>query len=144
MIGNLISSLNKKLQAVEISNRCRRTKKTTNVYRRDMSKKKQPQSPSPSQGKPEIEKVKKRVRFADTEPVIIAIDREERSTEEETEKKVVRITVKLTKQEANRMLSRCSDGGVLEFGDVASELMRIPAARVSSSMTCYGRCLDME
>ncbi|XP_023522331.1 uncharacterized protein LOC111786247 [Cucurbita pepo subsp. pepo] len=142
MIGNLISSLNKKLQAVEISNRCRRTKKTTNVYRGDMSKKKQPQLPS--QGKPEIEKVKKRVRFADTEPVIIAIDREERSTEEETEKKVVRITVKLTKQEANRMLSRCSNGGVLEFGDVASELMRIPAARVSSSMTCYGRCLDLE
>lgn len=135
MISNLISSLNKKLQAVEISNRCRRTKKkTTYVYRDDLSKKKQSQSPSPSQRQPEIKKVKKRVRFAETEPVIIAIDGEERSAEEETEKKVVRITVKLTKQEANRMLSRCSDGGVLELGDVACELMRIPAARVSSSM----------
>ncbi|CAK9324488.1 unnamed protein product [Citrullus colocynthis] len=127
MISNLISTLNKKLQAVEISNRGRRTKKTTNyVYRDDLSKK----NPSP-----EIKKVKKRVRFADTEPVIIAItDTEERIEEEETEKKVVRITVKLTKQEANRMLSRCSDGGVLDFGDVACELMRIPATRVRSSM----------
>ncbi|XP_038906331.1 uncharacterized protein LOC120092170 [Benincasa hispida] len=135
MISNFILSLNKKLQAVEISNRCRRTKKTTYVYRDDLSKKKQSPPPSSSQPQPEIKKVKKRVRFADTEPVIIAItDKEERSTEEETEKKVVRITVKLTKEEANRMLSRCSDGGVLEFGDVACELMRIPATRVSSSM----------
>ena len=128
MISNLISSLNKKLQAVEISNRCRRTKKTTTyVYRDDLNKKKQ--SPS-SQQQPEIKKVKKRVRFAETEPVIIAID-----AEEETEKKrVVRITVKVTKQEANRMLSRCSEGGVLELGDAACELMRIPAARVRSSM----------
>ena len=80
--------------------------------------------------------MKKGVRFADTEPVIIAIstDREEEELEVETEKKVVRITVKLTKQEANRMLSRCSNGGVLEFGDVASELMRIPPTRVRSSL----------
>lgn len=135
MISNLISSLNRKLQAVEISNpsRRRRTKKTSYVYRDDLSKKNQP--PSPSQREAEIKKVKKRVRFAETEPVIIAIDGEEQSAEEEeTEKKAVRITVKMTKQEANRMLSRCSDGGVLEFRDVACELMRIPAARVTSAV----------
>lgn len=142
MMNNLISSLNKKFQAVEIRNRCRRTKNkasaATYVYRDDLSKKRQPPSPSSPQRQPEIKKVKKRVRFAETEPVIITIDGEERRSagEEETEKSkvAVRITVKLTKQEANRMLSRCSDGGVLEFGDLASELILIPAARVSSSM----------
>ncbi|KAA0044901.1 uncharacterized protein E5676_scaffold21G003900 [Cucumis melo var. makuwa] len=137
MISNLISSLNKKLQAVEISNRCKRTKKTTYVYRDDLTKKKHspPLSSSSPQHQPaEIKKVKKRVRFADTEPVIIAISTDREEEEEETEKKVVRITVKLTKQEANRMLSRCSNDGVLEFGDVASELLRIPPTRVSSSL----------
>ncbi|KAE8649206.1 hypothetical protein Csa_015041 [Cucumis sativus] len=126
-------------QAVEISSRCKRTKKTAYVYRDNLTKKNHspPSSSSSPQHQPEeIKKVKKRVRFADTEPVIIAIstDREEEELEVETEKKVVRITVKLTKQEANRMLSRCSNGGVLEFGDVASELMRIPPTRVRSSL----------
>ncbi|KAL6182366.1 hypothetical protein ACLB2K_043789 [Fragaria x ananassa] len=44
---------------------------------------------------------------------------------------VMRVKVKMTKQEAARMLSRCKDGGVLEFKDVANELTKIPITRVT-------------
>uniref|UniRef100_A0A0A0KZ22 DUF7890 domain-containing protein n=1 Tax=Cucumis sativus TaxID=3659 RepID=A0A0A0KZ22_CUCSA len=104
-------------------------KKATYVYRDDLTKKNHSppsSSSSPQRQSKEIKKVKKRVRFVDTEP-------EEEELEDETEKNV-RIMVKLKKQEANQMLSRCFNGGVLEFGDVTFELMRIPPTRVSSSL----------
>ncbi|KAM5572160.1 hypothetical protein ABKV19_012294 [Rosa sericea] len=44
---------------------------------------------------------------------------------------VMRVKVKMTKQEAARMLSRCKNGGVLEFKDVANELTKIPINRVT-------------
>ncbi|KAL3742929.1 hypothetical protein ACJRO7_018264 [Eucalyptus globulus] len=44
---------------------------------------------------------------------------------------VMRVKVKMTKQEAARLLSKCGDGGVLEFRDVARELVEIPISRVS-------------
>ncbi|GMN31572.1 hypothetical protein TIFTF001_003305 [Ficus carica] len=51
----------------------------------------------------------------------------------------------MTKQEANRLLSRCKDGGVLEFKDVARELVQIPVNRVAvynnPTTTCSGSTL---
>lgn len=44
---------------------------------------------------------------------------------------VIRVKVKMTKQEAARMLSKCKNGGVLEFKDVANELTKIPIHRVT-------------
>ncbi|KAL3742928.1 hypothetical protein ACJRO7_018263 [Eucalyptus globulus] len=44
---------------------------------------------------------------------------------------VMRVKVKMTKQEAARLLSKCGDGGVLEFRDVARELVKLPMSRVS-------------
>ncbi|KAK8712541.1 hypothetical protein V6N13_147778 [Hibiscus sabdariffa] len=43
----------------------------------------------------------------------------------------VRVKVKMTKQEAARLLSKCKDGGVLEFRDVAAELVNLPVNRVN-------------
>ncbi|TKY60727.1 hypothetical protein E2542_SST17826 [Spatholobus suberectus] len=62
--------------------------------------------------------VKKTVRFAESEPTILG------------EKEGMKVRVKLTKEEAARLLSKCN-GGVLEFKDVARELVLIPVNRVS-------------
>ncbi|XWS38231.1 hypothetical protein CRYUN_Cryun19dG0113100 [Craigia yunnanensis] len=43
---------------------------------------------------------------------------------------IIRIKVKMTKQEAARLLSKCKDGGILEFRDVAGELVNLPMDRV--------------
>lgn len=45
-------------------------------------------------------------------------------------KGVIRVKVRMTKEEAARILSRCRDGGFLEFRDVATELVQIPKHRV--------------
>ncbi|KAG6633931.1 hypothetical protein CIPAW_12G082600 [Carya illinoinensis] len=45
-------------------------------------------------------------------------------------KGVIRVKVRMTKEEAARILSRCKDGGFLEFKDVATELVQIPKNRV--------------
>ncbi|KAI4302897.1 hypothetical protein MLD38_038593 [Melastoma candidum] len=44
----------------------------------------------------------------------------------------MRVKLKLTKGEAERLLLKCKEGGVLEFGDVADELGRIPESRIVS------------
>ncbi|KAL3742926.1 hypothetical protein ACJRO7_018261 [Eucalyptus globulus] len=44
---------------------------------------------------------------------------------------VMRVKVKMTKQEAARLLGKCGDGGVLEFRDVARELVQLPMSRVT-------------
>ncbi|KAE8672375.1 hypothetical protein F3Y22_tig00111842pilonHSYRG00014 [Hibiscus syriacus] len=43
----------------------------------------------------------------------------------------VRVKVKMTKEEAARLLSKCKDGGIIEFKDVASELVKLPMNRVT-------------
>ncbi|OMO79756.1 hypothetical protein CCACVL1_13441 [Corchorus capsularis] len=56
------------------------------------------------------------------------------------QKTTIRVKVKMTKQEAARLLSKCKDGGVLEFRDVARELVHLPKDRVSvvTSSPCPG------
>ena len=46
-------------------------------------------------------------------------------------KEVIRVKVRMTKQEAARMLSKCKDGGALDFKDVALELVQIPTNQIS-------------
>ncbi|KAK3228060.1 hypothetical protein Dsin_007922 [Dipteronia sinensis] len=43
----------------------------------------------------------------------------------------MRVKVVMTKQEAARLLSKCKEGGVLGFKDVAKEIVQIPMNRVS-------------
>ncbi|XVE64685.1 hypothetical protein DITRI_Ditri07aG0120900 [Diplodiscus trichospermus] len=50
----------------------------------------------------------------------------------------VRVKVKMTKQEAARLLSKCKDGGILEFRDVARELVNLPMDRVRLVSPCPG------
>jgi hypothetical protein len=59
------------------------------------------------------------------------------------EKGVVRVKVRMTTQEASRLMSKCKEGGVLEFKDVAHELAQLPVDRVSvlSSVGGYGGVL---
>jgi predicted TIM-barrel fold metal-dependent hydrolase len=45
--------------------------------------------------------------------------------------KVITVKVRMTKEEAARMLSKCKDGGFLDFKDVARELVNIPPNRVN-------------
>ncbi|KAK2664286.1 hypothetical protein Ddye_002860 [Dipteronia dyeriana] len=44
---------------------------------------------------------------------------------------IMRVKVVMTKQEAARLLSKCKEGGVLGFKDVAKEIVQIPMNRVS-------------
>ncbi|KAI8569770.1 hypothetical protein RHMOL_Rhmol02G0303000 [Rhododendron molle] len=41
----------------------------------------------------------------------------------------MKMKILMTKEEAARLLSKCRDGGVLEFRDVVRELVQIPATR---------------
>ncbi|KAJ6946074.1 hypothetical protein NC651_000984 [Populus alba x Populus x berolinensis] len=56
---------------------------------------------------------------------------------------VVRVKVRMTKQEASRLMAKCKEGGVLEFKDVAHELAQLPVDRVSvlSPVGGYGGVL---
>ncbi|XP_057443749.1 uncharacterized protein LOC130735894 [Lotus japonicus] len=85
-------------------------------------------SPLPSQA------VKKSVRFADSEHAILREKDDKdlvKSTESGEIKGGIRVKVKMTKEEAARLLSKCKEGGILEFKDVARELVDIPLNRVT-------------
>nr|KYP58704.1 hypothetical protein KK1_014124 [Cajanus cajan] len=97
------------------------------VYRDELTKKQTPKKAV----------VKKTVRFAESEPTILGEDNEKDfekircgNDNEAREKEGMRVRVKLTKEEAARLLSKCN-GGVLEFNDVARELVLIPVSRVN-------------
>ncbi|KAL1108239.1 hypothetical protein V6Z11_D03G099400 [Gossypium hirsutum] len=51
----------------------------------------------------------------------------------------IRVKVKMTREEAVRLLSKCKDGGVLEFKDVARELVDLPGNRVNIVSPCPDR-----
>ncbi|XP_059442039.1 uncharacterized protein LOC132174394 [Corylus avellana] len=59
-------------------------------------------------------------------------------------KEVITVKVRMTKQEAARMLSKCKDGGLLDFKDVARELVHIPPNRVNvvSTKARIGQALE--
>ncbi|KAL9330018.1 hypothetical protein ACSQ67_005021 [Phaseolus vulgaris] len=82
--------------------------------------------------------VKKRVRFAEVEATIMGEENEKEfekrrceSGEEVGEKEGMRVRIRLTKEEAARLLSKCNKEGPLQFNDVAHQLLFIPAHRLS-------------
>ena len=54
------------------------------------------------------------------------------------EKDVIRVKVRMTKQEAARLMAKCKEGGLLEFKDVAHELVQLPVNRVSAVVSSNG------
>lgn len=114
----------------------------TYVYRDELNAAKKPQSQN---------KIKKKVRFN--------LDDEQKSEEvDECVKKNssgggcqpevttaggggMKVKILMTKEEAARLLSRCADGGVLAFKDVANELVDIPSSRVAV-ISCGGGAVD--
>lgn len=49
----------------------------------------------------------------------------------ERERMNIRVKVKMTKEEATRLLSKCNEGGVFQFNDVVHELVALPMDRVT-------------
>ncbi|PSS11308.1 Nipped-B-like protein [Actinidia chinensis var. chinensis] len=99
--------------------KARKQNKPNYVSRDDLDKRKSPS------------KLKKRAE-GEAKPLLHKEDGKKPESER------LRVKILMTKEEAARLLSRCKDGGVLEFKDVARELVHIPASRVSvaSSSTC--------
>ncbi|XP_027183132.1 uncharacterized protein LOC113781404 [Coffea eugenioides] len=104
----------------------RKTNKVV-IYRDELDTKK------PSQSKP-----KKKVSF-ETKPLVqnqVAgeknFDMKNTTFAADNENKAgLKLKILMTKEEAARLLSKCKEGGVLEYKDVASELVQIPVNRVS-------------
>lgn len=108
------------------------------IYRDELTKKTTFTSPPPSI---KTVKMKKSVRFADSEHTILGEEKnfnvKGRCSSSAHDIELgergagIRVKVKMTKEEAARLLSKCKQGGVLEFKDVARELVELPANRVS-------------
>ncbi|KAI3421457.1 uncharacterized protein J3R85_012278 [Psidium guajava] len=80
-------------------------------------------SPSPLRSDPELAEA--------NEPLICRDGLGEKRANDQEKRVTMRVKVKMTKQEARRLLSKCNDGGILELRDVARELAQIPASRVT-------------
>ncbi|XP_039011003.1 uncharacterized protein LOC120139992 [Hibiscus syriacus] len=62
-------------------------------------------------------------RFSSTKP-LVSVKGDEKNPK-------MRVKVKMTKEEAARLLSKCKDGRIIEFKDVACELVKLPMNRVT-------------
>lgn len=103
------------------------------VYRDELTKKQGAGPCSNIKGR-----VKKSVRFADSEARVLGetdqkekIEKKGENNTSNGEREGMRVKVKMTKEEAARLLSRCKQGGLLEFKDLARELVSIPLNRVT-------------
>ena len=79
--------------------------------------------------------------FSSTKPLLKVKDEKDikrSSTGFDGKASIIRVKVKMTKQEAARLLSKCKAGGILEFRDVARELVDLPMNRVSVVSPCPG------
>ncbi|KAK2439186.1 hypothetical protein P8452_34725 [Trifolium repens] len=85
--------------------------------------------------------IKKRVRFVDSEPTILGeenkIYEKKRCVSNELgEEEGIRVTIRLTKEQAAELLTRYNNGSVIQLKDVARELLSIPGDRVNIVSTC--------
>ncbi|XP_070040397.1 uncharacterized protein [Nicotiana tomentosiformis] len=143
IIMGFASSLLKEIRFGERSNSRRKTKvesstttPTTYVCRDELDIKKQ-------------SKIKKQVKF-DLEPKYQHPEQEEISHEEQKKNNTVavdnanngiKVKILMKKEDAERLLLKCKEGGVLEFKDVAQELVQVPSTSVrvlSSSSNSSG------
>ncbi|KAH7841008.1 hypothetical protein Vadar_024463 [Vaccinium darrowii] len=94
------------------------------VYRDDLDEKKSATKPKKrdSKGQPESTPLLRKE---------VKSEREQNHGRRGEEREGIKVKILMTKEEAARLLSKCKDGGVLEFKDVARELVQIPATRVS-------------
>ena len=115
MLSSLATFFNK-TSPTELLESKRPNAKKHIIYRDELSKATKPATKS----KPSIKKANSS-----------SLDSSEPLLNKEEGKGVIRVKVMMTKREANRLLSRCKDGGVLDFKDVARELVQIPVSRVS-------------
>ncbi|KAF7150660.1 hypothetical protein RHSIM_Rhsim02G0243900 [Rhododendron simsii] len=84
-------------------------------------------------------KLKKRENKVPAEAIVPLLQKEKELERERShrpllggeEREGTKVKILMTKEEAARLLSKCRDGGVLEFRDVVRELVQIPASRVS-------------
>ncbi|KAG5563440.1 hypothetical protein RHGRI_006008 [Rhododendron griersonianum] len=83
-------------------------------------------------------KLKKRENKIPDEAIVPLLQKEKELETEQSHRLLVggkeiregmKVKILMTKEEAARLLSKCRDGGVLEFRDVARELVQIPASR---------------
>ncbi|KAE9614073.1 hypothetical protein Lal_00016422 [Lupinus albus] len=128
IISTMFSYLNRKISHKKV--KLEPLKVTKAIYRDELTTKKQ----TPKK------RVKKCVRFSDSEPTILGEDSEKEiekrnsASNEIREREGIRVKIKLTKEEAVRFLTKFNEG-VLEFKDVAHELVSIPVNRVSFGST---------
>ncbi|XVF10407.1 hypothetical protein REPUB_Repub07fG0180300 [Reevesia pubescens] len=96
------------------------------IYRDQLSKKKQSQN-------------KQKSYYGDSKPLVKVKggkDIKTNITGFDGKASNIRVKVKMTKQEAARLLSKSKEGGVLEFRDVVRELLDLPLDRVSVVSPC--------
>ncbi|XP_070011426.1 uncharacterized protein [Nicotiana sylvestris] len=146
IILGFASSLLKEIRFSERSNSRRKAKVetsttplTTYVCRDELDIKKKP-------------KIKKQVKF-DLEPKYQHPAQDEIRHEEQKKNNTVavdnanngvKVKILMKKEDAQRLLLKCKEGGVLEFMDVAQELVQIPSTSVrvlSSSSNSVGAIL---
>ncbi|CAL5214948.1 unnamed protein product [Lathyrus oleraceus] len=113
---------------IKASHKKVKVEQTKVVYKYELTKK-----------QPTCKTVKKKVRFVDSEPTILGEENSEEfekrrciSNDGLVEKEGIRVTIRLTKQQAVELLSKCN-GNVLELKDVASELLPIQGNRLTIS-----------
>ncbi|KAL2347960.1 hypothetical protein Fmac_001960 [Flemingia macrophylla] len=119
-MNTMFSWLNRKVADKKVEKELKVTKA---VYRDGLTNK--------NKSPPHTKAVKKSVRFADSEASIFGEDSEKNLVKGSDEIGGIRVKVKMTKAEATRLLSKCKEGGVIEFNDVARELVALPLNRVS-------------
>ncbi|CAI8619577.1 unnamed protein product [Vicia faba] len=105
---------------IKASHKKVKVEQTKVVYKYELPKK-----------KPTCKTVKKKVRFVDSEPTILGEENNEEvekrrcnSNDGLVEKEGIRVTIRLTKQQAVELLSKCN-GSVVELKDVARELLSV-------------------
>lgn len=118
MLSSFVSFFNRDHSSYQVLEH-REPKAENFIYRDSLSKNNKQKKPSPNQPKGAD------FRSVSSKPI--------------EEKGVIRVKVIMTKKEAARLLSKCKEGRVLGFKDVANELVQIPVNRVSVESTpCAG------
>ncbi|XAR70174.1 hypothetical protein NMG60_11026948 [Bertholletia excelsa] len=120
MLGFLSSYLND--MSFDATVRGKKRAETSCVYRDELDKK-----------SPAARRLKKAAAKDEAlqKPLIQKESGKKGGTQRDPNQSGMTVKVLMTKEEAARLLSKCKQGGRLEFGDVARELARIPQSRVN-------------
>ncbi|KAK3228058.1 hypothetical protein Dsin_007920 [Dipteronia sinensis] len=126
MLSFFVSLFNKNVSYEEIVEETKKPRGTNIIYRDELSNKKS--SSTTNNHKPKYGHVSKpknnNNNMQRRSHVRGGVDQDHKGV-------TMRVKVVMTKQEAARLLSKCKEGGVLGFKDVAKEIVQIPMNRVS-------------